>query len=104
MKKMNENIAYEEIPEGFTFSTHFPTWIIAFSPATDEWFCTDYRFWFYEYDKEFETYQEGEDYFMTHKEEFFKLRQSMADAVDFYDLHENELYFTNQDFIRIRVM
>ena len=42
-------ITYESIPDGYEFSTEFPTYILGFCPDTDSWFATNQRFFFYEY-------------------------------------------------------
>ena len=44
-------MAYKEVPGEYNFSTIFPTYIIAFCPDADEWFVTNKRFFYYEYDK-----------------------------------------------------
>ena len=48
-------MGYKTVPQEFDFNTEFPTWIIAFCPDTDSWFVTNKRFFYYEYEKEFET-------------------------------------------------
>ena len=50
---------YKTIPEEYDPSTEFPSWIIAFCPDTDSWFVTNQRFFYYEYDKEFESEEAG---------------------------------------------
>ena len=37
-------MAYKSVPEGCDLSIKFPTWIIAYCPDTDIWFCTNNRF------------------------------------------------------------
>ena len=64
-------INYEEIPKEYDFSTEFPTWIIAFCPDLDAWFVTNKRFFYYEYDKEFETEEEGIKFFKNNPRIFF---------------------------------
>lgn len=59
------------------FSTEFPTWIIAYCPDTDSWFCTNRRFFYYEYDKEFESEKRAVDYFIEHVPEFIELSNEM---------------------------
>ena len=56
-----------------SFSKTFPTWIIAFCPDTDSFFVTNQRYFFWEYDKEFETEEDGIKYFIDHLEEFLKV-------------------------------
>lgn len=43
------NIEYKTVPQKYDFSSEFPTFIIAYCPDYDEWFCTNTRFYFYEY-------------------------------------------------------
>ena len=65
------------IPKEFDFSTKFPTWIIAYCVDTNSWFCTNQRFFYYEYPKEFETEHEAIEYFRNHVPEFSKLTREM---------------------------
>lgn len=62
---------YVEIPKGFNFNTKFDTYIIAFCPDTDSWFVTNERFFYYEYDKEFQTKEEGILYFKKNPKIFY---------------------------------
>lgn len=70
-------ITYEEVPEGYDFNTIFPTYIIAFCPDTDSWFVTNKRFFWYEYQKEFETEEEGIDFFKNNTKIFYDLELKM---------------------------
>lgn len=85
-------INYKSLPDECDFTTEFPTYVIAFCPDTDEWYVSRQRFWFYEYPKEFSTYGKAIHYFEDNLDEFFKLRDSMSDALPFYHDHENEMY------------
>ena len=69
--------SYEELPSEVDFSTEFPTYIIAFCPDTDSWFVTNKRFFYYEYEKEFETEKAGIEYFKSHAKEFLDLEFQM---------------------------
>ena len=62
---------YVKVPDGFNFSTKFPTWIIAFCPDSDSWFVTNNRFFYYEYDKDFETEEEGIEFFRNNPNIFY---------------------------------
>ena len=42
-------MTYVEIQKEYDFTTEFPTWIIAYCVDTDSWFCTNQRFFYYEY-------------------------------------------------------
>lgn len=59
------------------FNTEFPTWIIAYCVDTNSWFCTNERFFYYEYPKEFECENDAIEYFRNHADEFFKLSRIM---------------------------
>lgn len=62
---------FNSIPEEYDFDTEFPTWIIAFCPDTDSWFVTNQRFFYYEYDKEFPTEEEGIKFFKDNPKIFY---------------------------------
>lgn len=70
-------VAYVELPEGYDFSTKFPTWIIAFCPDLDCWFVTNQRFFYYEYDKEFKTEEEGIEFFKENAKLFYDIEMKM---------------------------
>lgn len=71
-------MAYRSVPEGYDFSTEFPTWIIAYCPDTDTWFCTNNRFFYYEYPDEFQCENDAVNYFTTHIDEFIELHRKMT--------------------------
>lgn len=62
---------YVAVPEGYDFNTEFPTWIIAFCPDTNSWFVTNRRFFYYEYEKEFATEEEGIMFFKENPKIFY---------------------------------
>lgn len=62
---------YKAVPEGYDFNTEFLSWIIAFCPDTDSWFVTKKRFFYYEYDKEFETEEKGIAFFKDNSKIFY---------------------------------
>ena len=64
-------IDYVELPKEYDFNTEFPTWIIAHCPDLDSWFVTNKRFFFYEYNKEFETEEEGIEFFKSNPKIFY---------------------------------
>jgi hypothetical protein len=64
-------VVCEEVPKTFDFSMEFPTWVIAFCPDTDSWFVTNQRFFYYEYDKEFETEEDGIKFFKDNPKIFY---------------------------------
>lgn len=71
------------------FSTEFPTWILAYCVDTNSWFCTNKRFFYYEYPVEFESEEEGISYFKNHITEFFELSREM------YPKRTNNTFFEN---------
>lgn len=62
---------YLELPKGCNFDTKFSAYIIAFCPDTDSWFVTNERFFYYEYEKEFETEESGIEYFKKNPKIFY---------------------------------
>lgn len=64
-------MGYEELPKECNFNTKFETYIIAFCPDTDSWFVTNERFFYYEYDKQFQTKEEGIDFFKKNPKIFY---------------------------------
>ena len=56
-------MSYVSIPEGYEFSTEFPTWVIAYCVDTNSWFCTNQRFFYYEYPDEFQCENDAVHYF-----------------------------------------
>jgi hypothetical protein len=66
-------MAYVTVPEEYNFTTEFPTWIIAYCPDTNSWFCTNQRFFYYEYPDEFQCENDAINYFENHIDEFIKL-------------------------------
>lgn len=65
------------IPDEFDFSTEFPTWIIAYCPDIDSWFCTNKRFFYYEYPDEFQCENDAINYFKNHISEFIELNKEL---------------------------
>ena len=70
-------MAYVEIPKEIDFSTVFPTWIIAYCPDTDSWFCTNRRFFYYEYSREFHCESDAIEYFRNNIDEFASIGRSL---------------------------
>jgi hypothetical protein len=77
------------IPEEFDFSTEFPTWIIAYCPDTDSWFCTNKRFFYYEHPDEFQCENDAITYFRNHVPEFFELNCELYPKKTEYIFLEN---------------
>ena len=59
-------MAYCKVPDGMSFNTEFPTYVIGFCPDTNEIFVTNKRFWYAIYDCEFETRSAGIKYVFSH--------------------------------------
>ena len=70
-------ITYESIPDGYDFSTKFPTYILAFCPDTDSWFATNQRFFFYEYPMDFPNEETAIEYFKRNQGVFYNLEKEM---------------------------
>ena len=71
-------MGYKTVPQEFDFNTEFPTWIIAFCPDTDSWFVTNKRFFYYEYEKEFKTEEEGIEFFIKNPKIFYDIEIQMG--------------------------
>jgi hypothetical protein len=71
------------------FNEEFPTWILAYCVDTNSWFCTNKRFFYYEYPVEFDSEEAGIEYFKSHVTEFFKLSREM------YPGKIGSIYFEN---------
>lgn len=93
-------IGYVEVPKEYDFSTEFPTWIIAFCPDSNSWFVPNERFFFYEYDKEFETEEEGIKFFKDNPKIFYdeEIRMKICKP----SFYENGVWLDNtREFIKI---
>lgn len=62
-----------------SFSNEYSTWIIAYCPDGDSFFCTNQRCFFWEYDKEFPSEHDAVEYFRNHVEEFKEVRRKIAE-------------------------
>lgn len=68
-------MSYKEIPE--PIDTKYPTWIIAFCPDTDSFFVTNKRYFFWQSREEFESEEDGIEYFETHAAKFGNTRNEI---------------------------
>jgi hypothetical protein len=68
---------YKAISEGMDFSTEFDTYIIAYTPDSNDWFITNNRFFPYEYPKEFKTKEEAFEYFKNNFKEFYDIEKNI---------------------------
>ena len=79
-------ITYESIPDGYEFSTEFPTYILGFCPDMDSWFATNQRFFFYEYPIDFPNEKSAIEYFRKNPKVFYNLEKEMGICrPSFYD-------------------
>lgn len=70
--------SYEELPDGYDFSSTFDTYILAFCPDTDSWFATNQRFFYYEYPMDFPNEAAAIGYFKRNADVFMKLERDMG--------------------------
>ena len=75
----DHTMGYVSLPDGMDFSTEFDTFIIAFCPDGCEWFVTNKRFFYFEYDKEFATENEAIEYFRAHFNEFYEIEMRICE-------------------------
>lgn len=66
------------LPEGIDFNKEFDTYIIAFCPDTCSWFVTNKRFFYYEYEKEFQTEEAGIEFFRSNLKIFYDIEIEMG--------------------------
>lgn len=59
------------------FNTKYKTYIIAFSPDTDEFFVTNERYFYWKYEMEFKSEKEAIGYFITHIATFSKIHSKI---------------------------
>jgi hypothetical protein len=106
LSKVDEMInsgVYKSLPDGCDFSTVFPTYIIAYCPDSCTWFATNNRFFWYEYEKEFENEEAAVQFFKENAKLFYDLEIEMGvQRPSFFD-HVVLLEYgsDNCDFIKI---
>lgn len=89
------------IHKEYDFNTEFPTWIIAYCPDTDSWFCTNRRFFYYEYQKEFQCEADAIEYFRNNVPDFFDISRMFhhfSRTSDVFLENIGEKWTTNIDF------
>ena len=69
-----ENLSIDDTLD-IGFNQEFPTWIIAYCPDTSTFFVTNKRYFYWEYDKEFTTEEEGIKYFEDRLKDRIMLRR-----------------------------
>lgn len=92
-------MSYRSVPEGMNFSTEFPTYIIAYCPDTNGIFVTNERFFWAEYDKEFQTEEEGINYVKSNankilewKNQFPRMFDDLKNWFEFMNLSDSNCY------------
>ena len=85
-------IEYKKVPREYELNHKFDTWILAFCPDTLDWFATNERFFFYEYNKEFNSEQEAIGYFLDNALEFYKIEEQIMKIPEFA---QNKLWLSN---------
>lgn len=80
---------YKNTTKECDFNKEYPTWIIAYCPDTNSWFCTNKRFFYYEYPDEFQCENDAIHYFKTYAKQFVELNQEM------YPNKSNSVYLEN---------
>lgn len=71
-------MSYVELPEEQSFDKTYPSWIIAYCLDTDSFFCTNQRWFFWQYDDEFRCENDAINYFKNHIEKFRQVRYKIA--------------------------
>lgn len=85
-------IEYKKVPREYELNHKFDTWILAFCPDTLDWFATNERFFFYEYNKEFNSEQEAIDYFLDNALEFYEIEGKIMKIPEFA---QDKLWLSN---------
>ena len=84
------------------FSDRYSTYIIAYCVDTNSFFVTNQRCFFYEYDKEFKTEEEGILYFKHHIKDFVNIRNNILKSTggwsesDFIYLENTSVSYNKQ--------
>lgn len=91
---VTDNI-YAEVPMETSFNTKFPTWIIAYCPDTDSFYVTNERFWFWEYDKEFETENDGIRFFEDNIKLFCGIENTIMNKMVYKWKNVNSVFLEN---------
>lgn len=91
-------MGYQKVPDGMDFSTEFDTYIIAYCPDLCEWFATNKRFFYFEYEKEFPTESDAVAYFKSHVQEFYDIEIQIAEYRPSFAFGKVWLSTTNEIF------
>lgn len=69
---------YNKVPEGYDFSTEFDIYVIAYCIDSNTWFVTNQRFWYFQFDNEFQTEKEGIEFFESNLSMIFKKQKELC--------------------------
>ena len=84
---------YKKVPDGFSFSTEFDTYILAYCSDDCTWFATNKRFFYFEYDKEFKTEEDAVAYFENNLKEFYDIELKICNYRP--DFMKNKIYLNS---------
>ena len=93
---MNNN--QYSIPQNMCYNTKFSTWVIAYCIDTASFYVTDERFWYWQFNKEFDTELEGIEYFENHVNDFINIEQKLRSTamIGYYaDPFNNPVFLHN---------
>ena len=85
---------YKELNKDENFSKSYSTWIIAYCLDTNSFFVTNQRHFFWEYDNEFSCENDAINYFKTHLDEFWKIRNGILNSTGGWNTN-SDLYLEN---------
>lgn len=85
---------YKELKKGEDFSKTYSMWIIAYCLDTNSFFATNQRGFFWEYNDEFQCENDAINYFRTHLDEFWKIRNEILRSAGGWNVN-SDLYLEN---------
>lgn len=85
---------HKELKDNKNFTDVFPTWIIAYCPDTDSFFATNHRYFYWEYDDEFQCENDAINYFRNHIKEFVNARKDILKNTGGWNINR-DLYLEN---------
>ena len=81
---------------GVEFNKRYNTYVIAYCLDTDEFFVTNQQYWYWQYNKEFLSEQEGIEYFENNVGEFIRIANDLRKGNGYCELIENRpIFLTN---------
>ena len=78
------------------FSEEFPTYVIGYCPDTNSWFITKQRYWFFQFDEEFATYDEALNFFNNNKEMILDKQNEILARCFYKHAPTTEVYLEKQ--------